>query len=316
MCPGPFPRRLLRLASLAAVGTSLTVLPAGAPNAQLPTTRGLFLSPAPDTGATSTFFGRTDFWGDIQHNGGHRASVMAWNYKLGLQVELLQVPHGLSVEGLLGHELSATPDNGVGFDPAGAVWEERIGLRLRRPFGDVQLDLFQRCRHEVDNGTPLHPGRDSVRVDPTSRVLVVGGVRLASTTRDALLGRLSLRAQLEAEVYTASSDHRTPRGNAAPDWRNAMGLGAVAARARWAWGDHRSAYVRAWGAGMRFRAIAPEQPWQWSHRVEFGVHSAGRAGGLALFWAHEQTFDDGMRPVPRRFSGSFLGVRIAGAALE
>ncbi|MGQ0766983.1 MAG: hypothetical protein ACT4OZ_15140 [Gemmatimonadota bacterium] len=292
--------------------TGLVTIAAGSAGAQLQVTRGLLAPMRADSQAARGFLSRFDFWADVQHSGAGRLNAASWNYRMGAHVQLLTFGEAISIEGLLGHELYATPTNNIGFDPAGGVWEERLGVRWTNPAGAIVFEIFQRCRHEIDNGTPSSDYTGTADSLPTSRVVTLGGLRLTSITPELRKGRWSMRVQVEAEGYTASSDVRSPVPEAlARRWDDAVALAGVTAALSSALGGGRTGYFKVWGSGMRFRSDVDGGVWQRSGRVEAGLRAAGSGGrGVSLFVAHEQTFDDVMSPVPQRFSGSFVGLRI------
>ncbi len=264
--------------------------------------------------APAGFLPNVDFYGEAQRGFGSAEDELAWDVKIAGVLELYRWNRRTSLLAFAGHELTANLFNSIGFNPRGAIWEETVFLVRRASVFDWHVGLFHRCRHEIDNSHPPDESAIDPSYVPTARLLSLTGVHagLASTERP-LGSRAVVQWFVRAEGYATTTDNRTPRNTVAPYWKR--GIGATAAGARFARdvGSTQRLYARAWGSVMLFYRGPDESgvdgETQW--RGEIGYRAMGRGGGVDLFAAYEQTFDDVTRPVPQPSRLFGVGIRFA-----
>jgi hypothetical protein len=260
------------------------------------------------------FLTRIDFHGEAQRGFGSAESELAWDVKIAGVLELYRWNRSTSVVAFAGHELTANPFNSIGFNPRGAIWEETLFLVWRGSGFDWHVGLFHRCRHEIDNSHPPDESAIDPSYEPTARLLSLTGVHAGLASTEKSLGsRTVLRWFVRAEGYATTTDNREPRNTVAPFWKDALGATAAGARLARDIGSTQQLYARAWASIMLFSGGPDESgidgETQW--RGEIGYRATGRGGGVDLFIAYEQTFDDVSRPVPQRSQVFGVGIRFA-----
>jgi hypothetical protein len=289
----------------------LLVAPLAASDAQLHTTRTLWLDPAIPGSDSSPR--RREVWAEVQRGGGSTDRALAWDFKVGGQIELARWRDRVSVSGLLGHELVASPDNAAAFDPRGALWEEALMLAGRAGRVAWRTSYFFRCRHDIDNYAPPDSIPPDKRYVSTARVLILQGAQVALFSPDLTVGRrISLRASASVEAFTLNYDKRRPVSRRGPDWGRAKGAGTMALRAGLPLNATTAAYASGWGSLMVFGAEAGRPFVRPNGRAEVGVRVANWADGADVFIAQEALFDDLAHPVPTSSRPFYVGVRVGG----
>jgi hypothetical protein len=302
-------RRRTSLGTHAVALAALVVAWPGTATAQLQTARGL-LVPLPDSVPARGVVPRVHYWLEFQRVAASLHNFTAYNYKLGAVVEIYRWKNGPAIATQLAHELYATPDNGIGFDPRGAVWEEQLALLGRLGPLAWWTSAFLRCRHEVDNGTPVAVAAGRRDAEPTSRILVLPGAQIAFSTSEISLGsRVTARLGASSEGYIDPQDRRNPGTPVTPRWSDATGSIATTGRVGVRIHPAVDGYARAWRSTVFFRDGTENT--RTNSDVEVGVHVRGRGGAIDVYLARERTFDDVTLPTPRPHTGTFVGVRLA-----
>jgi hypothetical protein len=300
----------------AAVGLLLSALCTVPSPAQLVVTRNLLPTPPADTVGGVGFFPRSLFFAELQRGFGSAGDEHSWSLKIGGILELYRPSARTSLVATVGHELTANPFNSIGFNPRGVVWEENLRLVRRGESFDWFAGAFHRCRHEVDNARPPSDHDPIEGYTPTARLLSLTGVGVGFTTRERPVGdRSTVRAFVVADYYLAPTDNRTPRNSIAPFWRSALGGMRAGFRLVRHMTPSHAFHARAAASTMflnRDRESARVAVYG-DARLELGVRTAGRGGGVEFFAAAERWFDDLSVPIPRSTSLIAIGTRIGGA---
>lgn len=265
-----------------------------------------------DTSAATGFLPRVRFYGEAQRGFGSNDDEWAWDVKIGGVLELYRWSRRTSVVAFAGHELTANPFNSIGFNPRGAQWEESVSLVRRTAPLDWHVGVFHRCRHEIDNSQPPDESAPDPTYVATARLLSLTGVQLGLALREMSLGTATTaRILIRLERYATTTDNRTPRNEIAPYWKRALGATGYAARLTRELGPTYEVYAQTWTSVMYFSrgpgrgGMDAEFMW----RAELGTRVEGAGGGLELFAAYEQAFDDVTRPTPQRSGVLGVGVR-------
>jgi hypothetical protein len=284
--------------------------------AQLMVNRSVWpLTHAADSGVAG-LLPRLDFLGEAQRGFGSADDELAWDIR---NVGLLELwrwrnsqsprlaPY-TSLIAIVGHQLNANPHNSIGFNPRGAAWEENLLLVRHHQTFEWHVGAFHRCRHEIDNTHAPDETRQDPAYEPTERLLSLTGFQAGVSVTFDSSGTWRWRGMLRVERYAQTTDNRVPRNTAAPYWKDAVAAVAGGMQLSRPAGDQRRFYSGVWGALMVFSSdgrTAGEPVW----RGEIGVQAAGHRGGVTLFTAVEQTFDDVSRPTPQRSRVVAAGVR-------
>lgn len=306
-------QEFLRTGRLVAVAALVYSTPAPA---QLMVNRSVWpLTHAADSGVAG-LLPRLDFIGEAQRGFGSADDELAWDIRFIGLLELWrwrnsqsprQAPYSALIA-VVGHQLSANPYNSIGFNPRGAAWEENLlFVRHQRTF-EWHVGAFHRCRHEIDNTHAPDETRQDPAYEPTERLLSLTGIQAGLSTMTDSSGTLRWRGTLRIERYAQTTDNRVPRNTDPPYWKDAVAAVAGSVRLSRPAGDRRWLYAGLWTSVMLFSndgRTTGEPVW----RGEIGVESTGYRGGVALFMAFEQTFDDVSRPMPQRSSVLAAGAR-------
>ena len=312
----PIPTRLVRLLLCCALLSCTLGVPATA-SAQLSTSRGLFVTGATSADSTPTVFSRADMFASIDMSTRRESRFQSSSYRAGAQVDAIRFGRAVSLGVLVGGELQATPDNNIGFDPHGVIWEEALMLSGRSARwlrgGTWTFGGFLRCRHDVDNGTPARARDTAQFVFANGRTVVLQGFNGGIAGTLLKTGRFDVRAGTALDLYSRREDRRTPRNTVAPDWAQARGALELTLRASVATSARSAAYLRAWQSTVHFKGTGDHM--LTNARGELGVRFLGPAGGIDLLVARERTFDDAMFAVPRAATFTTIGLRLSGSNL-
>lgn len=255
---------------------------------------------------------------DLQHAPSASRSAAAWTYRIALHVPIAQITRRIELSTQLGHEMVATPANAMGFDPRGAIWEERLTMG-----GPVHGrwwwsgGVFLRCRHDVDNGPA---GDEPTEIDAAPdrvaerRVVVLSGIRLSLRAPELRSpgGRLRVGAESAVERYSGNLDSRAPTNRNPPYWRDARGAWSMTVRASVAGPANTEWFARGWNAAVLFRDGRGGV--RSSNRVEAGLRFARSTHPFDVLVAHERTFDDMLSAAPRAARTLYFGMRVASHA--
>jgi hypothetical protein len=306
--------RMNRVVRTTAMAASFGLAAQAAP-AQLLTTRGLFIAGVSDTSHRTRFVSRAEVFSIFETTMRRSPTYKTADYRLGVVADLMRFPNGPTIGLVLGTEMHVSPDNRIGFDPRGVLWEEQLSLFDANRGLTWSASAFLRCRHDVDNGTPTEALDSVAYIEAHGRVVVLRGVQLGAASREwRPIQKLSIRTALQLEGYVRKEERRTPTSDLAPDWTTARGAVIATIRARVAVNDRMMLYTRTWESHVVF-ATSEAAAARLNRRIEIGAHLTGPAGGGDLFFVRERTFDDTMTPRPRGASLSSIGLRVAGPTL-
>lgn len=303
---------LLAIVALLA-GAALTPVPL---RGQLLTTRGLFVATQRDSGSASRVLPRAEVVAEFEYRTAQAETYASSSYKLATLVDVVRLTRSTALSVLLATEMTVAPDNSLGFDPRGVVWEEQLALFGRIRSLTWSLATFLRCRHDVDNGTPIEPLPESPTILARGRTIVLPGAQLGVSGPDwRPTGRLAIRVSGTLEGYIAPEDRRTPITRLSPQWNDAMGSVSLTTRARFALHHRAAIYARGWQSHVLFHENEGALRGRTNARGELGLRLRGPGGGVDLFVVREQTFDDVMTVQPRRFVATSIGLRLSGESL-
>lgn len=306
-------RRLAVVALLAGVALTPVSL-----EGQLLTTRGLFVAAQRDSVSKSRVLPRAELLAEFEYRTVQAKTYASSSYKLATLVDVVRLTRTTALSVLLATEMTFAPDNSLGFDPRGVVWEEQLALFGRTRSLTWSVATFLRCRHDVDNGTPIEPLPESPTILARGRTIVLPGTQIGLSGPEwRPTGRLALRLGGTLEGYIAPEDRRTPITRVSPQWSDAVGALGLTIRARLALHERAAIYARSWQSHVLFNesAGAGMLHQRTNARAELGLRLRGPGGGADLFVVRERTFDDVMAVQPRRFAATSIGVRLSGESL-
>jgi hypothetical protein len=259
------------------------------------------------------------YFADIQRGWQSTNAERAWDARLGGTIELWRLSPATSILIGTADEMVANSLKDDGFNPRGIGWQLEIGVAHRFRYGTAQVDFVHYCRHAIDDIDP--PGPEYVLgYIATQRTMSVNGPRLRFISPGMQVGgRISVRGAVTGEGYGHAWDGRAVASGPAPgdssnSWMNARGSLGADVRADWPVWRGSGAFLRASGIDVLF-SPSGSRPVTKSHhqnyRIELGWRAGGHRGGLELYGAIEQLFDDLSSVVPQGSRVVGIGLRLA-----
>lgn len=260
------------------------------------------------------------YFADVERARRSTDDERAWDARLGGTIELWRLSPVTSILIGTADEMVANSLKDGGFNPRGISWQLEIGAAHRFRYGTAQLDLVHYCRHAIDDVDPPGPAYYVPGYVATQRTLSINGPRLRFISPAIQVGaRISVRGAVTAEGYLHEWDGREVASDSATtsainSWMDARGSigGDLRVDAKlWSGGG---VFLRASTIDVLFSASASRPvtgAQHANHRVELGWRARGRRGGLELYGAVEQLFDDLSSVVPHGSHVVGIGLRLA-----
>ncbi len=279
---------------------------------QITVARNFFAVPFTGDSVKKKFMTRTTFGAEMNVGFGSAENEQRWNAKYYGYVELFRNKN-YALAFMLSHELTANPNNNIGFLMRGAIWNENV--MLYRKFRNFHLEagFTHHCRHEIDNHVPPDETKPiPVDYQPTRRLIVITSEHLGIVSKELQIRpKLTARFLARADIFTYFVDGRKPYTNQTQSWDYLRGSGFLAARLNLHLYKDYFIYTRNWLNPLCFtkKYDAATKPFGFNARAEFGVFRQGEKAYFELFGAYERFFDDVSRPYPQPSQALIIGIR-------
>ena len=312
-------RRIPSRSALAFVAMFVTLWSAPA-RAQMFAHRVVLPVPLDDETSAVGLLPSFSYFADIERAWHSADDERAWDARLGGTIELWRLSRVTSILIGTADEMVANSLKDGGFNPRGISWQLEIGAAHRFRYGTAQLDFVHYCRHAIDDVDSPGPSHSTPGYVATQRTLSINGprFRFISPAMQAR-SRISVRGALTGEVYGNGWDGRkvvndTSTTNAINSWKDARGSAGADLRVDVKVWRGSGVFLRASGIEVLFSGSASRPVTGSQHenyRVEMGWRASGHRGGLELYGAVEQLFDDLSSVVPHGSHVVGIGLRLA-----
>ena len=305
--------------ALAFVAMSAAHLPAPA-RAQMFAHRVVIPVPLDDKTREVGLLPGFSYFADIQRARLSANDERAWDARLGGTIELWRLSPATSILIGTADEMVANSLKDGGFNPRGISWQLEIGAAHRFRYGTAQLDFVHYCRHAIDDIDPPGPEYYVPGYVATQRTLSMNGPRLRFISPAMDVGeRISVRGAVTGEVYGHEWDGRIvanqpETADSINSWTNARASVGADLRVDTKLWRGSGVFLRASGIGVLFSPSASQRVTEAQHqnyRFELGWKAGGQRGGLELYGAVEQLFDDLSSIVPHGSRVVGIGLRLA-----
>ena len=262
--------------------------------------RNLILNPLADTETgmdygESAYFSSVGGWASFGNYGLQRDEHHLWYHELGTYLELYRVEGERNLIFTTQIEFIADPHNDINFNPRAIYWEE--GFLFTRNINDayLQLGLYHRCKHDIDN-LRLEEERSITFGGPMIRMLIPFSIQ---NENDAKLG-------VRADHYLISWEGRIPREmeEISPNWGEMSFSGQINFNWKVPVGTHSNMHFSGYGMAT---AVEAEPAYNGRIQVEIG-HEFGRADARFGIFT-EYLHDSGIPAEPSDATLVGVGIR-------
>ena len=213
----------------------------------------------------------------------------------------------------LGNELDANSKNNISFNPRQSIWEEALNYSAKFKSSVVNIGLFYRCKHEIDNSDAPSGDTSSAGYIPIKRVLILNGLNLGFSKDNDLGGGFNLKTNYEIEYYFVPDDYRqkTAEAYVKPDWNQLTSVFKLNARLNYMLLQKVEPYLRLKGDLFMFTRNTTAY-YKNNYGVELGLSILGIQSDFDFFLIHESIFDELAFLVPNSSKYTGIGIRLRG----